>query len=148
MFHIIEKRLQHRCFPVNIAKFLRTPIFKNICKRLLLSMFFEAFLARKKIGSSFPFLQGYLVDRLWKGIKSKILFNSVNIFLSDCCPPWEPESLISIKYINLFQKLTRGYLKGTKAYKPHHSFNVIFSLILWKKGLVQSFAVLWSYFKL
>ena len=26
-----KKRFQHRCFPVNIAKFLRTPIFKNTC---------------------------------------------------------------------------------------------------------------------
>ena len=33
------KRLQHRCLPVNIAKFLRTSgIPKNICKRLFLSM--------------------------------------------------------------------------------------------------------------
>ena len=32
----IEKRLQHRCFPVNIAKFLRAYILKNICQRLLL----------------------------------------------------------------------------------------------------------------
>ena len=31
------KRLQHRCFPVKFAKFLRTPILKNICKWLLLS---------------------------------------------------------------------------------------------------------------
>ena len=31
-----KKRLQHRCCPVNIAKFLRTLILKNICKRLLL----------------------------------------------------------------------------------------------------------------
>ena len=29
-------RLQHRCFPVNIVKFLRTPVLKNICERLLL----------------------------------------------------------------------------------------------------------------
>ena len=29
-------RLQDRCFPVNIAKFLSTTILKNICKRLLL----------------------------------------------------------------------------------------------------------------
>ena len=29
-------RLQHACFPVNIAKFLKTPILKNICERLLL----------------------------------------------------------------------------------------------------------------
>ena len=34
--NFIKKRLQHRCFPVNIAKFLRTPILKNICKPLLL----------------------------------------------------------------------------------------------------------------
>ena len=32
----IKKRLQHRFFPVNIAKFLRIPILKNTCKWLLL----------------------------------------------------------------------------------------------------------------
>ena len=31
-----KKRLQHRCFPVNITKFLRAPILKNICRWLLL----------------------------------------------------------------------------------------------------------------
>ena len=44
--HFIQKRLQHRCFPVNIAKVLRTPILKNICKRLFLKIentnFFKA----------------------------------------------------------------------------------------------------------
>ena len=30
--------LQHRCFPVNIAKFLITPVLKNICIRLLLKI--------------------------------------------------------------------------------------------------------------
>ena len=29
-----KRRLQHRCFPVIIAKFLRIPSFKNICERL------------------------------------------------------------------------------------------------------------------
>ena len=29
----IKKRLQHRCFLVKFAKFLRTPILKNICER-------------------------------------------------------------------------------------------------------------------
>ena len=33
---LIKKRPQHRCFPVNIAKFLRTPVLRNSCKRLLL----------------------------------------------------------------------------------------------------------------
>ena len=30
------KHLQDRCFPVNIAKFLRTLLLKNICERQLL----------------------------------------------------------------------------------------------------------------
>ena len=34
--NFIEKRPQHSCFPVNVAKILRTPILKNICKLLLL----------------------------------------------------------------------------------------------------------------
>ena len=33
---VIKKRLQHRCFPVNIAKSLIKPILKNICLQLLL----------------------------------------------------------------------------------------------------------------
>ena len=35
---LLKKRLQNRCFPINIAKFLRTSIFKNICKLLLLKI--------------------------------------------------------------------------------------------------------------
>ena len=31
------KRLQHRCFSVNSAKFLRTPFLKSICEQLLFS---------------------------------------------------------------------------------------------------------------
>ena len=31
---LLKKRLQHECFPVKFAKFLRTPILKNICKQL------------------------------------------------------------------------------------------------------------------
>ena len=30
--NFIKKRLQYRCFPVKFAKFLRTPISKNICE--------------------------------------------------------------------------------------------------------------------
>ena len=36
--NFIKKRLQYRCFPVNIAKFLRVPIMKNISERLLLDL--------------------------------------------------------------------------------------------------------------
>ena len=31
---LIKKRLQHRCFPVNILKLFRTPILMNMCQRL------------------------------------------------------------------------------------------------------------------
>ena len=34
--NFIKKRLQHRCFPVNIANLFRIPILKNICEWLLL----------------------------------------------------------------------------------------------------------------
>ena len=34
--NFIKKRFQHKPFPVNIAKFLRTPILKNFRERLLL----------------------------------------------------------------------------------------------------------------
>ena len=34
----IKKRLWHRCFPVNFAKFQRTPFLKNISGRLLLQV--------------------------------------------------------------------------------------------------------------
>ena len=35
------KRLQHKYFPVKFAKLLRTPILKNICKRLLPEVFYK-----------------------------------------------------------------------------------------------------------
>ena len=34
--NFIKKKLQHKCFPVDILKFLRTPILKNIYEWLLL----------------------------------------------------------------------------------------------------------------
>ena len=37
LIKFIKKRLQHSCSPVNIAKFFREPILKNICERLLLN---------------------------------------------------------------------------------------------------------------
>ena len=32
--NFIKKRLQYRCFPINIAKFVKTPVLKNIFERL------------------------------------------------------------------------------------------------------------------
>ena len=41
--NFLKKRLQHRCFHVNIAKFLRTPILKNIYEQLLLEIYVEKY---------------------------------------------------------------------------------------------------------
>ena len=39
--NFIKKRLQHRCFPVNIAKFVVTPVLKNSCVWLLLKIIIQ-----------------------------------------------------------------------------------------------------------
>ena len=36
---LLKKRLQHRCFPVNFAKFLRTPTFFHITPPVAASIF-------------------------------------------------------------------------------------------------------------
>ena len=36
--NFIKKRLQHKCFHGNFAKFLRTPILKNIYKRVMMDI--------------------------------------------------------------------------------------------------------------
>ena len=46
--NFLKNRLQHRCFPVNIAKFLILPILKNICKWLLFNFFNGSHLHRPK----------------------------------------------------------------------------------------------------
>ena len=39
VYKFIKKRLQQRCFPVNIANILLTLILKKICERLFLNKF-------------------------------------------------------------------------------------------------------------
>ena len=41
---LLKKKLRHRCFPVNLAKFLRTPYLQNTSARLLLILFVASFL--------------------------------------------------------------------------------------------------------
>ena len=40
----LKKKLRHKCFPVNLAKFLRTPYLQNTSARLLLILFAAFFL--------------------------------------------------------------------------------------------------------
>ena len=61
--NVIKKCLQHSCFPVNIAKFLRTSILKIICERMLL--YFEVFCKDFVDVSYENALFGILEDCIW-----------------------------------------------------------------------------------
>ena len=52
---LFKKRLWHRCFPVNFAKFLRTPLLRNNSGRLLLTLsnIYNGFF-NKNVNSYFP----------------------------------------------------------------------------------------------
>ena len=67
-----KKRLQHRCFFVNIVKFLRTPFLKNICLWLLL---WVAIIYLRKQHFIFH-------DRITKFISTDFLMLLVNRWLS------------------------------------------------------------------
>ena len=70
-FRSAKKRHQHLCFPVNILKFLKTPILKNICEKLLLMQLVSKLcydsgksrfsLNYLKRSSSLPFIQDCIV---------------------------------------------------------------------------------------
>ena len=47
--NFIKKRLWHRSFPVNFAKFLRTPFLQNTSGRLLLQRLLPSLLYRRQI---------------------------------------------------------------------------------------------------
>ena len=48
VFNCIKERFQLRCFVMTCAKFLRTPISKNICEQLLLYLYVILFAMHEK----------------------------------------------------------------------------------------------------
>ena len=84
----IKKRLQNRCFPVILAKFLRTFILKNICERLLL----RSSTLRKKL-----FI--YFFHKMMTSIIVTITFEALKFFLPFCTV-----------FANLFYKNIRSSL--------------------------------------
>ena len=72
--NFIKKRLHHGCFPVNIVKFSKTPILRNICERLL--VFLKVALLSKidlKIYARKYHRNSYSNNMRWfKNIKSKL----------------------------------------------------------------------------
>ena len=62
--NFIRKRPKNRCFPVNIAKFLKLPLLKSICKQLLFGCFMGSLLHGPKGSRS----------RLYDGVTSLVFF--------------------------------------------------------------------------
>ena len=75
----IKKRPQHRCLLVNIAKFLRLPISKNICERLLFDCFNGSMLHGPK-GSRSKLDDGVRLQ----GSSHRSSFLFLNRYLSSC----------------------------------------------------------------
>ena len=57
----LKKRLQHSCFPVNIAKFLRTAFLQNISGGRLYIITFNTLQSRKSVAvSMFPIFYQFI----------------------------------------------------------------------------------------
>ena len=66
---LLKKRLWHRCFPVNFAKFLRTPFSQNTSRRLLLALL-------RNVHKSYEFLSKLLFFKTYAYIIIKSLKRS------------------------------------------------------------------------
>ena len=103
--NIIKKRLQHRCFPVNIVKFLRLIILKSILKRLLLDCFNGSLLHRPKTSRSILYdsvrLQGPSNrSKLFVSKSASLVLNRVPVCVGKPKMNTFDESLI--KFLNWF----------------------------------------------
>ena len=58
-YNFIKKRLQHRCFPVNIAKFLKTPYFEEHLRTAAISDFLN-FLEYSTLLQYFPVFSSWI----------------------------------------------------------------------------------------
>ena len=106
--NFLKKRLQHRCFPVNIVKFLRTSTL-NICERLLLSrsLFGDIHLWRpQKRPILWPFLpiphhlqKNWIIDLLLKK------YNPQTIHKIQDLPPLPPLRVDVINVWSFYESL-------------------------------------------
>ena len=108
----IKKKPQYRCFPVNIAKFLRLPISKIICDRLLWTVF-NGSLSHGSKGSRFKL---YDVVRIQDPSHrpSFFVFKSASFVLNRVpISVWKPKKNTfdkSIKFLNcLFLVVVDGF---------------------------------------
>ena len=101
--NFIKKR--HRCFPVNIAKFLGTPIiWKNICERLLLQKHFETdsslkikTLSLKSIFLTFTKKMSFHGKAFRKMTSKYVVFVKNSTSTSDCLKALNLNGIIHLK---------------------------------------------------
>ena len=77
---LLKKKLWHRCFPVNFAKFLRTPFLQNTSKRLLLELF-ETNFSVNKIIALYRHGMFYVLNKIFAFSLDKILPNFAGFIL-------------------------------------------------------------------
>ena len=90
---LLKKRLWHRYFPVNFAKFLWTPFLQNICGRVLLNPAHELFEVELYSKSISPF-SGCVFAKLSR--------NKGNVFLY----------VVNVKLRSILLCLIKGILSG------------------------------------
>ena len=147
IWNFIKKRLQHRCFPVNIAKCLRTPILKNMYEKLLLTLtiiFYNISVWLKTENQKHP-SSGVLRKRCSENMKqiyrktlmpkcdfNKLLSNFIKITFRHGCSPVNLLLILG----TLFPKNTSGRLllkkwRGSKIF----DYSWKLAILLPKKGL-------------
>ena len=79
--NFIKKRLQRRCFPVNIVKILRTPILNDICERLLLEGYLKVTHSLPPLKSVFLVKSSWNLARMLKIADVSILSGLILVFI-------------------------------------------------------------------
>ena len=116
--NFLKKRLQHRCFPMNVAKFVRIPVLKNISGGL-----FERFPTSTNNITS---IIGSEQDILWK-TKQKTLFKTQLAF------SWCSWSFFSLKFSTVCQAAFALYNKRWQWWRALNSLtNEGIILVQWK----------------
>ena len=82
------KRDLHRCFSVNIVKFLATPILKNICERLLLYLVVLLYCSMNEQFFCFTIFLCYTLTWLLQWFIRKSLLSSIFLALVSTQKQW------------------------------------------------------------
>ena len=122
--NFVKKRLQHKCFPVKLSKFLRTLILMNICKRLLLQSDFIVFrIHHESISLPLTF------EKLWL---FQVIFNLMNFPLIITHRKLLSKAKLKL-FLKLFPKIKSNSIYGLyiEAITAERNFSVELSSWVW-----------------